>query len=519
MTDIIFNFELPLEQRVKAIASSGDHSTIKRLISLLTISNSSVIKNTLFHICKFSTDIPCIWRLDAAQALINNEIKYDDETGEHELIETKPIGYEALDYVCFTMHNIKDIPFGCKLDAYITLNNGLPNLKRVYLYMYSFITDPYTSIEFKYKTIRSMVNRRNSPDDEENEISIEMIEYCIAVFLSFSTSHLKYHILMCQLCLTHNPRLSCFTIAEEELIKVSQNIENPINVRADAADMLLSNGCQHSKEVAKGVLDSLSFDIRSSKTVYKNKENVHSETINKTAIETVCIVVEEVDRICGDDSSLTILELGENDLVGLVKTHFQYGSPPIYANAVSEANDVSNIPEEDAIRAYNRIVYLDNAIYTNHRLTLKRIMNYIWTFINMSPLISEKKGDVEKRLVEEMREMYNTCSSGYLVRFANVFTGFLENGGVFIGWDEQILSIFYAKINLAISTSLNRDIILENLIEADEEDKAEFQTLLRTSLPDIIESIREEFKEHIPESDIDIYIRRALSVFEGYGFK
>jgi hypothetical protein len=137
----------------------------------------------------------------------------------------------------------------------------------------------------------------------------------------------------------------------------------------------------------------------------------------------------------------------------------------------------------------------------------------------MSPSISEKKGELEKRLVEEMREMYNTCSSGYLVRFANVFTGFLENGGVFIGWDEQILSIFYAKINLAISTSLNRDIILENLIEADEEDKAEFQTLLRTSLPDIIESIREEFKEHIPESDIDIYIRRALSVFEGYGFK
>lgn len=505
MTDIIFNFELPLEQRVKAIASSGDHSTIKRLISLLTISNSSVIKNTLFHICKFSTDIPCIWRLDAAQALIDNEM--DNKIGEElELIETKLIGYEALDYVCFTMHNMMDIPFGCKLDAYITLNNGLPNLKRVYLYMYSFITDPDTSVEFKYKTIRGMVNRRNPHDVEENEISIEMIEYCIKVFLSFSSSDLKYHILMCQLCLTHNTKLSCFTIAEEELIKVSQNIENPINVRADAADMLLSNGCQYSKEVAKGVLDSLSFDIRSSKTVYKNKENVHSETINKTAIETVCIIVEEVDRICSDDSSLTILELGENDLVGLVKIHFQYGS-----------NDVSN--EEDAIRAYNRIVYLDNALYTNHRLTLRRIMNYIWTFINMSPSISEKKGEVEKRLVEEMREMYNTCSSGYLVRFANVFTGFLENGGVFIGWDEQILSIFYAKINLAISTSLNRDIILENLIEADEEDKAEFQTLLRTSLPDIIESIREEFKEHIPESDIDIYIRRALSVFEGHGFK
>jgi hypothetical protein len=145
-------------------------------------------------------------------------------------------------------------------------------------------------------------------------------------------------------------------------------------------------------------------------------------------------------------------------------------------------------------------------------------MNYVWTFINISPPMYEKKNELEKRLIEEMREMYNTCSSGYLVRFANVFTGFLENGGVFIGWDEQILSIFYAKINLSIATSLNRDIILENLIEADENDKAEFQLLLRTCLPTIIEAIREEFKEHLPESDIDIYIRRALSVFEGHGF-
>ncbi len=42
--------------------------------------------------------------------------------------------------------------------------------------------------------------------------------------------------------------------------------------------------------------------------------------------------------------------------------------------------------------------------------------------------------------------------------------------------------------------------------------------LLRTILPDIIESIKIEFKDHISESDIDLSIRRALSVFEGYEF-
>ncbi len=38
---------------IKAIVKFGDETTIKRLISLLTISNSSIIKNTLYHLCKF----------------------------------------------------------------------------------------------------------------------------------------------------------------------------------------------------------------------------------------------------------------------------------------------------------------------------------------------------------------------------------------------------------------------------------------------------------------------------------
>ncbi len=51
--DDIFNFELPLHDRIKAIVKFGDETTIKRLISLLTISNSSIIKNTLIIYVNF----------------------------------------------------------------------------------------------------------------------------------------------------------------------------------------------------------------------------------------------------------------------------------------------------------------------------------------------------------------------------------------------------------------------------------------------------------------------------------
>ncbi len=114
-----------------------------------------------------------------------------------------------------------------------------------------------------------------------------------------------------------------------------------------------------------------------------------------------------------------------------------------------------------------------------------------------------------------MREMNNTCSSGYLTRFAKYFFWFFRKWWRFywLGWTN--LSIFYGKVNLARTSSLNKDLILENLIETENEnDKQEFQKLLRTILPDIIESIKIEFKDHISESDIDLYIRRALSVLK-----
>ena len=517
MADDIFNFELPLQKRVNALTQYGDQSTIKRLISLLIISNSNVIKNTLFHICKFSIDIPCIWRLEAALALIDHEKyethnKHDAHEREEDVVS---IGFEALDYVCFTMNKAKDISFACKLNAYFVLNNGMPSLKRVYLYMYEFLTDTSITTEYKYKTVKSMATNlfydNLEASQEDTKVSILMFEYCVSVLIShcrllgknISEENLKYYILTCQLGITHMPKLKCSFMAEHELVFVCENESNPTNIRADAADMLLSHGCQLNKFIAKNVLDLLSFDIKSLKTVYCNKENVHSETINKTALETISIIVENVEK-----NRTIIQNLEENDLRQLIIKHF-----------LTTDNEISHENYENSIKAYNRIVYLDNALYTNHSFTLKKIMNYVWTFINTSSMVSNCKLELEKRLIQEMGEMYNTCSSGYLVRFANVFSGFLENGGVFIGWDEQILSIFYAKINIAISLSFNKDIILENLIAQDqEEDKIAFQQLLRTILPNIIESIKNEFKDCVSESNIDLYIRRALSVFEGCGF-
>ncbi len=58
------------------------------------------------------------------------------------------------------------------------------------------------------------------------------------------------------------------------------------------------------------------------------------------------------------------------------------------------------------------------------------------TFINNSNKVSNKV-ELEKRLIEEMREMNNTCSSGYLHSICKYFSGFLENVvRSLLGWDD-----------------------------------------------------------------------------------
>ncbi len=112
-----------------------------------------------------------------------------------------------------------------------------------------------------------------------------MVEYCISVLLSnfhgpsYSKinnetyeDYLQFFILTCQLSLSYVPKLKCSCIAENKLLEICKNQNLSVNIRADASDMLLSYGSSENKEEAKIILDSLSFDNHTIKTIYNNKE-------------------------------------------------------------------------------------------------------------------------------------------------------------------------------------------------------------------------------------------------------
>ncbi len=114
------------------------------------------------------------------------------------------------------------------------------------------------------------------------------------------------------------PKLKCSCIAENKLLEIAKITNLSVNIRADASDMLLSYGSSENKEEAKIILDSLSFDNHTIKTIYNNKENVHTSTINKTAINTITIIIEDVNKMFQRED---IWILTENILQNLIEKY------------------------------------------------------------------------------------------------------------------------------------------------------------------------------------------------------
>ena len=98
--------------------------------------------------------------------------------------------------------------------------------------------------------------------------------------------------------------------------------------------------------------------------------------------------------------------------------------------------------------ALNRIK-LDKILYSNCNKSILNILLMIWSYIHNKSVLQENRDEMLKRLIEEMIEMANTCSSGFVSRLINVISGF----GVFnlrISWDDQITANFSGRLNARI---------------------------------------------------------------------
>jgi hypothetical protein len=159
-------------------------------------------------------------------------------------------------------------------------------------------------------------------------------------------------------------------------------------------------------------------------------------------------------------------------------------------------------------------ITIDRAIYGRFHLSLAHIIAKMWTYIQDSP----HRDELQKRLLEELIDSNNKCSSGYVSRIVNTLSGFGDMS-LQISFEDQIVTVLETRLNAEIMNDENADTILDEMTLPVRffEKRGTFLKFFRTHISRIREEMYEEFKEYVNTYDYDMYFRKAIMHYEGLG--
>jgi len=270
------------------------------------------------------------------------------------------------------------------------------------------------------------------------------------------------------------------------LIKVMQDSEVEVRVRADIVDLFLNNGTERQKEAALETLEILGADAYN---VYNNRENVHNTKITESAL---AIIESLYDRCIGEIPADVFEEsLLSIDTLETLKTKWE------------SQQDFATFK-----LALLRIE-LDRQKYGTHQLTLVQILNLVLRFIDAEFTADH---ELHTRVFEELVDSAlegETCSSGHAFRLVNALGGYTEYN-IQVSFDDQLSAYFMREFRRLLEVSEHFDMLLEM---GDGQDsflqKPETVAFIRDNLHTIRESLWEDFREDLDDLTFDETLQRV----------
>ena len=556
--EILLNFENSEKLRLEALEMCSDNEKIEyvtRLIGMYQFSPINVLESFLIKIVKESyTD--SLLKLECAKAL-----------------EDK--GLDALSYIIDKEY----LPSPCRIECiHLLLANeeygeiGVKNLIK-------FLNDYNIECAFRYKNIielekeglnimtehlcwlldnielgTELLNKfsktlkssfpewKPTPDNEDLVyLMIEMLDYTSAKyyfnkyveniycnyddfiktaqlnFIEKPNNDIYYRILSGQYLLqkselTMDETMGVYSI----LVDFANDITIDYNRRADAADVLLQLGDEKTKKIGRQIITELGVNDKSV-TIFDNAQNVHTKEVEESVIETLEFL-----------ASIPIMKVNK------LPIEFEYVNNQIETIIKDRTHEDDKEKNEKIRIALNRIK-LDRALYSKYNNSLSNILVKIWSYL--------KKHKYEKemieRLLEELSEMSGTCSTGYVTRLINVPSGF-GDFSVRISWEDQIVANLSGRINAKIREiseekckhyeneiiklcgevdtydEFKANVMMEiSIISSKVENRQNFNLFFVKNIAFIREEMYKEFTEYIDDTTFDLYMRRALSRYEG----
>jgi hypothetical protein len=470
LNKFIVDLSNSLENRIKALnmfyEKEGESTieVINKLIMLYELSGTSSLRKFLFAICEKSILNPLLKSIVAKGLCSHNP---DDE-----------LGYIAIDMIYPNMGNDIGTPYKVDFIKLLMKNNSYKIQSRNHFC--DIINNLDIDCEYRYKIILNL---------EKPQFDY-FIKEGLLEFLKNSKNMTLYRILASQNLFQNFELSEERSMIEDIILCFANDINLDYNLRADATDVLLQLGSDNVKNIAKTIIMNLGcIGIRKPKTIYQNAQNVHSKEI--------------------EDSIKQALEYLQT--FGILKVE---GKEINFDYVESQIVKMLNENNKEKVKiALNRI-YLDRALYSAYNCTLENILLRVWTFI------CGHKDEIEmkNRLLEELTEMAGTCSTGFATRLINTISGF-GDFSIKISWRDQISGNFTGRLNARIrdmdNLSIQEKILEEMTMEtSDYNSRKRFLKFLRTNMLSIREELYDEFKEHISDTDFDLYFRGAISKYE-----
>lgn len=470
LSKYILDLSLPLEIRIKSIEmyyKNNKEDTIEiisRITGMYQFSGTKIIQNFLYYICMNNIEISTFLKLECAKSLLSFS-EYEEDISKDDdaiLVEVKTesnkqirernkdrqiLGYRSLNNICNIAVNDKEFPTPCKIDAvYMLMETDYYKLESD-SYFRIIINDITIECDYRYKTILNLEKKKLLNFDF-------YIRFACLDFLNNILNKTMYRILAGQYLLQY-----CENIDKEHIYETLHRFaideELDYNLRADAADTLLTFGSDDVKLKAREIIEILGQMGGGGivKTVFDNAQNVHVKEIEKSVADILEIILMNKTIIVGENP--IDFEFVKNKIGNILKDEIpkfpkEDDSDKKCSNCKINCQDEFCSPtclkmfkrHKRVILSINRIE-IDRTLYSKMNSNLSNIIVKLWSYIQES----EFAEDMTKRLLEELEDMSGTCSSGFISRLVNTLSGFGDLS-IKISFDDQIISNFVGRLNM-----------------------------------------------------------------------
>lgn len=318
----------------------------------------------------------------------------------------------------------------------------------------------------------TMSTKIKIPYDEEFVYGLQI------VFFNDKQNDIRYRLLSSEVLL----KMNCTDKDEKndlcsQLLEIGDDKELDQNIRADALDIIHRVGVDSvMKSKALNQIKELGYEhllekeggdmLDNAKTIYNNTQNIH--TFASQADKFIEKIIESVENILPEYSEI------EDILTKMIR----------------------NIKDHKlrckAFKALNRIK-IDSATFTKYSVSLSMIFVYLWVYIHDHHY--NNRESIYDRIIEELIDMGDTCSSGHSIRFINILSEY--DNSFKMEYDEQIFSNMVARMNAKIKNCPDED--LKSTLSMAQSELAEpeeievFKKFIEDEIPKLYEELREEF--------------------------